>query len=74
MTKPERTGAGNVSGRADVCVLGCDPRCLSSPTVVTRGLDPRAHLLRERMDCRIKSGNDDMGQIEPATTRWTRRY
>src|ERR1041384_8852810 len=26
---------------------------------VTRGLDPRVHLLRERMDCRVKPGNDE---------------
>jgi hypothetical protein len=25
---------------------------------VTRGLDPRVHLLRTRMDCRVKPGND----------------
>jgi hypothetical protein len=27
-----------------------------------RGLDPRIHLL-EKMDCRIKSGNDDVGLV-----------
>ncbi len=26
--------------------------------VVTRGLDPRVHLLRKEMDCRVKPGND----------------
>jgi hypothetical protein len=25
---------------------------------VTRGLDPRVHLLGEKMDCRVKPGND----------------
>jgi hypothetical protein len=25
---------------------------------VTRGLDPRVHLLRMTMDCRVKPGND----------------
>src|SRR5215831_7029336 len=25
---------------------------------VTRGLDPRVHLLGKRMDCRVKPGND----------------
>jgi hypothetical protein len=25
---------------------------------VTRGLDPRVHLLRKKMDCRVKPGND----------------
>ena len=25
---------------------------------VTRGLDPRVHLLRKKMDCRVKAGND----------------
>src|SRR5262245_19779159 len=25
---------------------------------VTRGLDPRVHLLRMKMDCRVKPGND----------------
>jgi hypothetical protein len=26
--------------------------------LVTRGLDPRVHLLRKKMDCRVKPGND----------------
>jgi hypothetical protein len=26
--------------------------------VVTRGLDPRVHPLRKKMDCRVKPGND----------------
>jgi hypothetical protein len=25
---------------------------------VTRGLDPRVHLFRAEMDCRVKPGND----------------
>jgi hypothetical protein len=25
-----------------------------APLCVTRGLDPRVHLLRKRMDCRVK--------------------
>jgi hypothetical protein len=25
---------------------------------VTRGLDPRVHPLRKKMDCRVKPGND----------------
>ena len=25
---------------------------------VTRGLDPRVHLLRKKMDCRVQPGND----------------
>jgi hypothetical protein len=33
--------------------------------LVMRGLDPRIHLLREKvltkaMDCRVKTGNDDL--------------
>jgi tripartite-type tricarboxylate transporter receptor subunit TctC len=27
---------------------------------VTRGLDPRVHLFREKMDCRVKPGNDSV--------------
>jgi hypothetical protein len=27
-------------------------------SVVTRGLDPRVHLFRKKMDCRVKPGND----------------
>jgi hypothetical protein len=30
---------------------------LMHPSLVTRGLDPRVHLLR-MMDCRVKPGND----------------
>jgi hypothetical protein len=26
---------------------------------VMRGLDPRIHLFREKMDCRVKPGNDE---------------
>jgi hypothetical protein len=36
---------------------------LTESVFVMRGRDPRIHLLRERMDCRIKSGNDD-GMIQ----------
>ncbi len=33
--------------------------------VVTRGLDPRVHLFRKKMDCRVKPGNDaEEGQSE----------
>jgi hypothetical protein len=33
--------------------------CLSEfTTFVTRGLDPRVHLFRKKMDCRVKPGND----------------
>jgi hypothetical protein len=28
------------------------------PSLVTRGLDPRVHLLGMKMDCRVKPGND----------------
>jgi hypothetical protein len=39
----------------------------SAPTCVTRGLDPRVHhssqeFFAKRMDCRVKPGNDEMGQ------------
>jgi hypothetical protein len=39
----------------------------SAPTCVTRGLDPWVHhssqeLFAKRMDCRVKPGNDEMGQ------------
>jgi hypothetical protein len=27
-------------------------------SVITRGLDPRVHLFRKKMDCRVKPGND----------------
>jgi hypothetical protein len=38
-----------------------------APTCVTRGLDPRVHhssqeFFAKRMDCRVKPGNDEMGQ------------
>jgi hypothetical protein len=26
--------------------------------IVTRGLDPRVHYFRKKMDCRVKPGND----------------
>jgi hypothetical protein len=26
--------------------------------LVTRGLDPRVHLVRKKMDCRVKLGNN----------------
>jgi hypothetical protein len=29
-----------------------------APFCVTRGLDPRVHLLRKKLDCRVKPGND----------------
>src|ERR1700674_1900962 len=32
---------------------------------VTRGLDPRVHLLRKKMDCRVKPGNDVDGWSMP---------
>src|SRR5215468_12517359 len=46
--------------RSRACLDEVDPP-------VTRGLDPRVHLLRTRMDCRVKPGND-AGRIstEPA--------
>jgi hypothetical protein len=34
------------------------PMKLIHRSLVTRGLDPRVHLLRIRMDCRVKPGND----------------
>ena len=30
------------------------------PHFVTRGLDPRVHLLAKMMDCRVKPGNDEI--------------
>src|SRR5262245_5244900 len=44
---------------------------VSSPTAVTRGLDPRVHLLRrnffaKRMDCRVKPGNDQQRHVFPS--------
>src|SRR6266481_3591075 len=41
--------------------LACNqsaPDEVDPPSSVTRGLDPRVHLLRLRMDCRVKPGND----------------
>jgi hypothetical protein len=41
-----------------------------------RGLDPRIHL-QKRMDCRVKPGNDDLGDklgIESADIRHPDRY
>jgi hypothetical protein len=35
--------------------------CDALTTFVTRGLDPRVHLLRKMMDCRVKPGNDGNG-------------
>jgi hypothetical protein len=42
------------------------------PCVVIRGLDPRIHPLRERMDCRVEPGNDDAGNGDGGTvmTAW----
>jgi urease accessory protein len=31
--------------------------------LVTRGLDPRVHLVRKKMDCRVKPGNDEQGKV-----------
>jgi len=31
---------------------------------VTRGLDPRVHPLRKKMDCRVKPGNDQLATKE----------
>src|SRR5262249_41218540 len=41
----------------------------SAPTCVTRGLDPRVHhssqeFFAKRMDCRVKPGNDGLGQAD----------
>ncbi len=38
----------------------------TQPPVVTRGLDPRVHLLRKErkeMDCRVKPSNDEQGKV-----------
>jgi hypothetical protein len=32
---------------------------IASRRLVTRGLDPRVHLLRKKMDRRVKPGDDD---------------
>ena len=48
---PQRAGPPPVS--EDRCQMTKD-HFLS----VTRGLDPRVHLLRMKMDCRVKPGND----------------
>jgi len=32
---------------------------MSAHSVVMRGLDPRIHLFQEKMDCRVKPGNDE---------------
>jgi hypothetical protein len=37
---------------------------MSLNTIVTRGLDPRVHLLRKKMDCRVKPGNDELSQCK----------
>jgi hypothetical protein len=37
-----------------------------------RGLDPRIHLL-EKVDCRIKSGNDDIGYCNRMRRKWPNR-
>jgi len=33
-------------------------------SLVMRGLDPRIHPSAKKMDCRIKSGNDDQSRIQ----------
>jgi hypothetical protein len=38
-------------------------------SLVTRGLDPRVHPFREKMDCRVKPGND----TEVDQSDWNRR-
>jgi hypothetical protein len=41
---------------------------LSYPSPVARGLDPRVHLFRKGMDCRVEPGNDrTMSQRYPET-------
>jgi hypothetical protein len=35
-----------------------------TPVIVTRGLDPRVHLFRKKLDCRVKPGNDEQGQCK----------
>jgi hypothetical protein len=32
--------------------------------IVTRGLDPRVHLFRKKLDCRVKPGNDEQGECK----------
>jgi hypothetical protein len=36
---------------------------LVDPSLVTRGLDPRVHLPRTKMDCRVKPGNNVEGNV-----------
>jgi hypothetical protein len=38
-----------------------------TPVIVTRGLDPRLHLFRKKMDCRVKPGNDERSQCKRKT-------
>ena len=38
-----------------------------TPVIVTRGLDPRVHLFRKKMDCRVKPGNDERSQCKRKT-------
>jgi hypothetical protein len=35
-----------------------------------RGLDPRIHLLRKMMDCRVKPGNDGDVMSRATLSRW----
>jgi len=38
------------------------PMKLTHLSTVTRGLNPRVHPLRKKMDCRVKPGNDAVGE------------
>ena len=35
---------------------------MSLNVIVTRGLDPRVHPLRKKMDCQLKPGNDEQSR------------
>jgi hypothetical protein len=53
-----------VSGTAGLLLERASMRLNLPPVLVTRGLDPRVHFPRKKMDCRVKTGNDEQSQSD----------
>jgi len=63
-----------VSGTAGLLLERASMRLNLPPVLVTRGLDPRVHFPRKKMDCRVKTGNDEQSQSDgtrPSPPYWT---
>ncbi len=55
---PQRKGIAPRVPRRRAHLLSLFRGSRSTSLRVTRGLDPRVHLLRMEIDCRVKPGND----------------